>query len=352
MTKRNYFFDNAKFILMAIVVFGHLLKSYIHESEEIYALYKTIYTFHMPAFILVSGFFAKGFYKKGYLSKITKKLILPYLIFQTIYTVFYYFLYSKSDFKMDLLDPQWAMWFLISLFCWNLMLLVFAKLKPAAGIGIAVLAALLIGYADTVSNYLSLSRTFVFFPMYLIGYHLSKEQIKKLFSVKWRITAFVIITVVFSGFYLHPDISDKWLLGSKPYAELGNPDILSMFTRLGVYTVSMIMVFSFLAFVPRGKHFFSRWGAQTLYVYLLHGFFVRIFRESRIHTYFTSTESFFMLAGFALLITILLSSQIIESLAQPIIELKISKFKKLFYTVLKRVKAIKSRSQNHSSSLR
>ena len=91
MEPRNYYFDNAKFILIFFVVFGHFLRSFIEDNETIYTIYKVIYTFHMPAFILVSGFFAKGFYQKGYVKKITKKLIFPYLIFQINYSVFYYF---------------------------------------------------------------------------------------------------------------------------------------------------------------------------------------------------------------------------------------------------------------------
>ncbi len=51
-------------------------------------LYKFIYTFHMPAFILVSGYFAKNFKRKGYVKKLAVKLIIPYLIFQGIYSVF------------------------------------------------------------------------------------------------------------------------------------------------------------------------------------------------------------------------------------------------------------------------
>ncbi len=32
MKQRDFFFDNAKFILMAFVVFGHLLNTYIHDK--------------------------------------------------------------------------------------------------------------------------------------------------------------------------------------------------------------------------------------------------------------------------------------------------------------------------------
>src|SRR3954453_4538382 len=109
MTQRTFYFDNAKFILIFFVVFGHMLRSFIEDHETIYTIYKVIYSFHMPAFILVSGFFAKGFYQKGYIIKITKKLILPYLIFQLIYTVYYYLLYERTAITVDLLDPQWSL---------------------------------------------------------------------------------------------------------------------------------------------------------------------------------------------------------------------------------------------------
>lgn len=349
MKQRDFFFDNAKFILMAFVVFGHLLNTYIHDNETIYALYKTIYSFHMPAFILVSGFFAKGFYQKGYLTKITKKMIVPYIIFQIIYTIYYYFLYDRSSFNVDMLNPQWSLWFLISLFCWNIMLLGFAKLKPLVGIGLSVLIALLIGYIDSISNYLSLSRTFVFFPMFLIGYHLSKDQLKKLFTPKVRIASLAIILVVFIGFYLKTDINYKWLLGSKPYSELEDASIISMFKRLGFYGLSFITVFSFLSFIPRQQYFFTNWGKQTLYVYLLHGFFIRFFRESTLQEHFSNTESFIMLAGLSFLITVLLSSEIIGSMAQPIIELKISRTK-LFVSKIKEY--IKPRKDHKESSTR
>ena len=79
--KRDFYFDNAKFILMFFVVFGHLLQSYIDTDVFISYIYRLIYTFHMPAFILVSGYFAKGIYEKGYIRHITKKLIVPYVIF-------------------------------------------------------------------------------------------------------------------------------------------------------------------------------------------------------------------------------------------------------------------------------
>ncbi|WP_026692260.1 acyltransferase family protein [Peribacillus kribbensis] len=329
MKQRDYFFDNAKFILMVLVVFGHLLRTYIENNEIVYTLYKVIYTFHMPGFILVSGFFAKGIYEKGYAGKLTKKLILPYVIFQIIYTIYYYYLYNKNEITFNLFNPQWALWFLLSLFCWNLALPLFARITPWKGLGLSLALALGVGYFDGISNYLSLSRTFVFFPIFLLGYHLGREDIKKLMNNKARLFSFLAFAVVFTWFYLDKNVDYKWLLGSKPYSELEQISIFSMFKRLGLYGLSMMMVLSFFSFVPNKKHFFTNFGKQTLYVYLLHGFFVKYFKASSVHSFFTNTENFIMLAGMALILTILLSSDFIASLAQPIVELRTSRFKNL-----------------------
>ena len=151
MNKREYYFDNAKFILIFLVVFGHFLRSFIADSEAINTLYKVIYTFHMPAFILISGYFAKGFNKKGYVSKITRKLILPYLIFQVIYSLFYFFLYKESTIQVDPLKPHWSLWFLISLFSWNIMLYLFTRYRAVISIGAAFMIGLIAGYADWIT---------------------------------------------------------------------------------------------------------------------------------------------------------------------------------------------------------
>ncbi|MEN0648984.1 acyltransferase family protein [Caldifermentibacillus hisashii] len=100
--QRDYYFDNGKFLLIFFVVFGHLIRSFIENNEILYAFYKTIYSFHMPAFILVSGYFAKGYFEKGYFTKLVKKLLVPYLIFQIIYSVYYYFLLSEKSLSINL----------------------------------------------------------------------------------------------------------------------------------------------------------------------------------------------------------------------------------------------------------
>ncbi|MFZ7944441.1 acyltransferase family protein, partial [Neobacillus sp. 19] len=65
-SKRSKYFDNAKFILIFLVVFGHLISPLKERDRILFTLYTVIFLFHMPAFIFISGYFAKGFRKKGY----------------------------------------------------------------------------------------------------------------------------------------------------------------------------------------------------------------------------------------------------------------------------------------------
>ena len=60
MTKRIYKFDNLKAILIFLVVFGHFLE--LVEGHKL--LYLTIYSFHMPLFLFLSGYFARFDRKK------------------------------------------------------------------------------------------------------------------------------------------------------------------------------------------------------------------------------------------------------------------------------------------------
>lgn len=324
MKQRDYYFDNAKFILIFFVVFGHLLQPFISNNETAYTLYKVIYTFHMPAFILLSGFFARGFSEGGYINKIARKLIIPYLIFQVVYSIFYYFLFNKSQFAVDLLNPHWSLWFLISLFFWHLMLTGFSRLKPLLGLTLAFGIGLGVGYIDWISNYLSLSRTFVFFPMFLLGYYLTKDHIQLLKKASVRLLAVGAFVIAFFFYFSFPDMNYQWLFGSKSYSAMDTPVVVGMLIRLGLYLLSTIMVFSFLAIVPKNKYFFTNLGKNTLYVYLLHGFFVRVFRESEVTNYFIETGNFFLLAMVSFLLTALLASRFAAAIAQPFIELKVT----------------------------
>lgn len=334
--KRESYFDNAKFILIFLVVFGHFLQTFIADYAGVRVLYIYIYTFHMPAFVLISGFFAKSFGKPGYLKKTMKKLILPYVFFQLIYSIFYYFLLSKDNLSIQFLDPEWSLWFLLSLFFWNIMLFIFAKIKPWKSICIALFVGLVAGYFDIIGGYLSLSRTLVFFPFFLVGYFLKKEHFYYLKTHFVMILGGIFIVLLLSFITFHPNLNDKWFLGSKPYANFVEVKSLGLFIRALVYLISFGSIAAFFSFIPRKRLFFTKWGKNTLYVNLLHGFFIKFFREGSQTDFQYSPSTFLLLFVVTFVLTVLLSSRLVKIFVQPVIELRVSMLRDVFSRLTKR----------------
>src|SRR5699024_1423011 len=116
--ERNAYFDNAKVLLIFLVVFGHIIQPFIDGSDGLKTSYMWVYTFHMLAFIFLSGFFAKGSGSKKYILKLAIMLIVTYLIFQVIYTIFYFYI-GKEGWQTSMVYLHWSLWFLLSLFCWH-----------------------------------------------------------------------------------------------------------------------------------------------------------------------------------------------------------------------------------------
>src|SRR5699024_2447039 len=92
---------------------------------------------------------------------------------------------------------------------------------------------------------------------------------------------------------------------------------------------SSLMAASVLAWIPR-KHFrITYLGSRTLYVYLLHGFFIQYFRQADMF----KVDTLFDLAGLAGLSSIivwLLSAKPVLGIWQPFIEGKLSILKSMF----------------------
>lgn len=57
INRRNTFADSIKFFLMFLVVYGHLMQEHIEGNSVNATIYCFIYTFHMPLFLLLSGYF-------------------------------------------------------------------------------------------------------------------------------------------------------------------------------------------------------------------------------------------------------------------------------------------------------
>jgi len=328
MQQRVHYFDNAKFVLITLVVFGHFIRSNIEHNEIMLTVYKFIYCFHMPAFILIAGYFSKKVHEKGYFKKVILKFLLPYIIFQVIYSIYYLCIGKYSSWsQFDLLNPQWSLWFLLSLFFWNLLLYFFSKINKWASISLAISISLAVGYVDVINQYLSLSRTFVFFPIFLIGFYLKREHFQYIVQKRFRIISIILGLIILICYYYIP-FHYEWLYGSKPYSYFTEDPLRALITRLVIYLLIGLTTIVFLTLVPKKKMFFTHWGERTFYVYLLHGFIIQAFRVSELEIWMDRFDNLVLFAIVSISVTLLLSSKIIQKISQPIIDIRIHSYSK------------------------
>lgn len=300
------YFDNARAILIFLVVVGHMTSKLVQDDQLITSIYLFIYMFHMPAFILISGYFAKKVHQPNYIPTLVKKLLIPYAIFQVVYTLYYSLLF-EDNISFSFFIPRWGLWFLLSLLLWNILLYVFSKFKY--GLPLAIITSLLIGYDTHISEFLSLSRTFFFFPFFMVGYYLKKEHFLTLKTRVHVIIGYVLAIITFIIIYYYvPSEVRGWLLGKRSYAEITNlPMEFAWLARLCTYLAMAIATYMFLTIVPKRQLFFTSIGNVTLTIYLLHMAVVRIFYDSPLHQYIAETNYYWIIFIIAFFIVYVLS---------------------------------------------
>ncbi|MPW26984.1 hypothetical protein GC105_14460 [Alkalibaculum sp. M08DMB] len=292
-SSRDYYFDNAKFLLIILVVLGHFIQPVIGESVALYCLYKIIYIFHMPAFVFLTGYFMK--HTKDH-SKSIIKFSLLYLIMQTIY----YFIMVDSNY-ISYSTPYWSYWYLLALVAWHL---VFPHVKNIKGIlAISFILGILVGHDSGFDTFLSLSRIFVFFPFILLGYFTKREHLVFLKNSK---TKYIIlaVSIICSYILLKYNLLDSELLfGRSSYVDMGYTTWYAGIYRLLAYSLSILYGFCFFIFVPTRQAYYSTLGRQTLNVYLMHGIVIRVLESVGFYNRFNTYPWYFLLIVISVILT-------------------------------------------------
>ena len=115
---RNIVFDAVKALAIWLVVFAHSIQYIGGVDYTNDMIFQTIYSFHMPLFFVISGFFFLSALRLGWKEFLIKKsttLLLPCFIWALIYGGIHFT--SWRAFGANLINPQvWPFWFLKGLF--------------------------------------------------------------------------------------------------------------------------------------------------------------------------------------------------------------------------------------------
>src|SRR3954447_23866114 len=173
---RDPFFDNAKFMAIVLVVAGHSIVD-LRDVRVAHAIYLFVYTFHMPVFIVITGYFSRNFtFGGGKARKLITNLGVPYVIFETAYSVYHWGV-GNSRLQISLLDPYFLTWFLMALFLWRLSTPVWQQIRWPVAIAVGIS---LLGGMSSLPDDLEMNRTFGLVPFYVLGLMLKPEHFEML----------------------------------------------------------------------------------------------------------------------------------------------------------------------------
>ena len=284
---RSSEFDNIKGIMIFLVVLGHaisnLYKGYSNTFLTEY-LYCLIFTFHMPVFVFVSGFFSKRHTEYAtYVKKAISSCLIPYLLFNILYS-----LPSRSA-VLNFLKPNWIMWYMLSLFSWKILVEIVIRLKfPVV---IAVFFSLYIGTIDSVGNYLSLLKTICFFPFFIAGYLTTTEQINKLKSKRVILIPISSLTVIaVASFYTIFKLYTEFILPNsalfldESYVKMKQSFVQGSSVRAVLLLAGFMGIIIFLSVSLKRESLLSMLGKNSVTIYLGHGFVIKYLKLQQIIT--------------------------------------------------------------------
>ena len=277
--QRDPWFDNAKMALVVLVVIGHswtLLPLFADDlgsdTAKLYDswLYQFLYAWHIPAFVIVTGYLSKSFeWTKPRMWSLVTTVALPYVIFEGVLVWFRHH-FGGVDFELIWANPHWPMWYLSALFFWRLSTPLFKRMP--AKVVVAVAISLLAGLFAT--DILDNARIFGLLPFFVLGLkmHEGHWNLLRARRARWYGIAVLLVMFVAARFV---GLSMEWFYWRSRYDQIDVPSIQEAFViRMCLLLVGLVGAFAFFTVVPRTKTWFSALGGATLVVYLFHGFFV------------------------------------------------------------------------------
>ncbi len=260
MKDRKYEYDNLKGILIYLVVLGHLLISFTHETSKLTLMITSfIYTFHMPIFFIVSGYFSK--------KKITKenaiKLLLIFILMNVSFSFYDYLIFGK----MQLFAFKYASWYILLLLIYRLIINnkyteVFRK-KPFI---VFIISLLIGGLFQFINTDLFILRIFENWIYFITGYLLINIDLKKYkFDKKYLYLLFIFLIFINGYIALNYYKNINFFLGNTYTLK---QDLIAkmilIISNIGLFIVSREII------SKKNIPILTNIGKNSLYIYMLH----------------------------------------------------------------------------------
>ncbi|MGW2261217.1 acyltransferase family protein [Streptomyces sp. NPDC001780] len=274
-TRRDPFFDNAKFLAIVLVAMAHAWEPVMDGSRATKALYMFVYAFHMPAFIVVSGYFSRNFTASPrQIKRLVTGVAVPYVVFETAYSLFKRYADDTPGHPISLLDPFYLTWFLAALFIWRLTTPLWRSLRHP--LAVALVVACLASVSPSIGDDLDLQRTLQFAPYFVVGLCLKPEHFQMVRRREARLLAVPLLAGALAfSYWAAAEMRNGWFYHSYSAQELDSAWWVGPVMQFALFGCSMLLTAAFLALVPRRRTWFTVLGAGTICGYLLHGFLLK-----------------------------------------------------------------------------
>ncbi|WP_418346693.1 acyltransferase family protein [Streptomyces fodineus] len=287
---RDAFFDNAKYLAIVLVAMGHSWEPLKSDSRILQGVYDVVYTFHMPAFVLISGYFSRSFdLSPARLKRLITGVAVPYVVFETAYSLFERYFNHNPGQDISLVYPFYLTWFLCALFVWRLTTPIWRLVRWP--VPLALVIAMLATVTSHIGDVLNMQRLLQFLPYFVLGLTLKPEHFRLVRRHSVRILSVpVFATALLVGWWAAPRMNTVWFYRRDSAPGMGAPWWTGPVMTLAMFGCAMLLTACFFSWVPGRTTWFTAIGAGTLYGYLLHGFLRKAgeyrgwFDEAWLHT--------------------------------------------------------------------
>lgn len=285
ISNRDPYWDTLKGLAIVLVLLGHSIQcscSFGSESCFDNLLYRFIYSFHMPLFMIICGYFYFGtlcrYTTRQVINKKVQSLVVPIVVFGLLsFPIFFSGQYTASNVLHHLLTSMTILWFLCQIVLCSATVLLVNRF-----VGDSVVVYLLICVLSMfVPNVAGLERFSFMFPMFVIGYYLNKSNLIRLFFGPNKVKTCFILGSAFTLLLLFYN-RDSFIYTSKTFLFGDTPPLKQLFINLFRITIGILGSLFVMTFVrvvyekwqvPNKKHYLETLGRQSMGIYCFQSFF-------------------------------------------------------------------------------
>lgn len=263
--------DSLKGLLIILVIMGHFITTLDNTNVVNHAVMGLIYIFHMPLFILISGYFTKPPEQQ------TSQSLWRGVLNLTVTLIVFHLLnclwvsYAGRDFVTAMKTfPYGVLWYLLSLIYWRIILYYSPKSllnRPWLYLSIAIAVSILCGLTH-LGRFMSFQRTLNFYVFFLLGYYYRQGALNNRWwhnNALHAVTAVVLLPIIF---WLFPRCGNV-MNGADHYGLDGLPEkalILTCSIAMSLLVFNLVRDWKPLRFI----------GKDSLFYFLYHMFVISI----------------------------------------------------------------------------